>query len=245
MVIQRCFFLTPHFWPFKNHWTCQKSCFLIRRGLKKPFFLSDLPQGVLFCQIRVSCQTFKMVIQRCFFLTPHFWPFKNHWTCQKSCFLIRRGLKKPFFYLTSPQGVLFCQIRVSCQTFKMVIQRCFFLTPHFWPFKNHWTCQKSCFLIRRGLKKPFFLSDLPQGVLFCQIRVSCQTFKMVIQRCFFLTPHFWPFKNHWTCQKSCFLIRRGLKKPFFLSDLPPGGLVLPNKSQLSNLQNGHTEMLFF
>ena len=60
----------------------------------------------------------------------------------------------------------------------------------------------------------------------------------------FITPHFWPFKYHWTCQKSCFLIRRGLKKPFFLSNLPQGGLVLPNKSQLSNLQNGHTEMIF-
>ena len=62
---------------------------------------------------------------------------------------------------------------------------------------------------------------------------------------FFNPPFFDHFKNHWTCQKSCFLIRRGLKKPFFLSNLPPGGLVLPNESQLSNLQNGHTEMLFF
>ena len=35
-----------------------------------------------------------------------------------------------------------------------------------------------------------------------------------------------------------------VKKPFFLSNLLPGGLVLPNKSQLSNFQNGHTEMLF-
>ena len=35
------------------------------------------------------------------------------------------------------------------------------------------------------------------------------------------------------------------QKAFFLSELPQGGLVLPNKSQLSNLQNGHTEMLFF
>ena len=38
--------------------------------------------------------------------------------------------------------------------------------------------------------------------------------------------------------------QKRVKKAFFLSDLPPGGLVLPNKSQLSNLQNGHTEMLF-
>ena len=31
--------------------------------------------------------------------------------------------------------------------------------------------------------------------------------------------------------------QKRVKKPFFLSNLPPGGLVLPNKSQLSNLQN--------
>ena len=71
---------------------------------------------------------------------------------------------------------------------------------------------------QKRVKKPFFLFNLPQGVLFCQMRVSCQTFKMVIQRCIFLTSHFWPFKNHWTCQKSCFLIRRGLKKLFVQSD---------------------------
>ena len=35
----------------------------------------------------------------------------------------------------------------------------------------------------------------------------------------------------------------GLKQPVFLSNLSSGGLVLPNKSQLSNLQNGHTEIL--
>ena len=38
--------------------------------------------------------------------------------------------------------------------------------------------------------------------------------------------------------------QKRVKKAFFLSDLSPGGLVLPNKSQLLNLQNGHTEMFF-
>ena len=39
--------------------------------------------------------------------------------------------------------------------------------------------------------------------------------------------------------------QKRVKKPFFLSDLPQGVLFYQNKSQLSNLQNGHTEMLFF
>ena len=159
----------------------------------------------------------------------------------------QKRVKKPFFYPTSLQGILFCQIRVSCQTFKMDIQRCFFLTSHFWPFKNHWTCQKSCFLIRRGLKSLFSIQPPPRASCFAKIRVSCQTFKMDIQRCFFLTFHFWPFKNHWTCQKSCFLIRRGLKSLFSIQPPHQKSAILfcLNKSQLSNLQNGHREMLFF
>ena len=155
----------------------------------------------------------------------------------------QKSVKKPFFYLTSPRGSCFAKIRVSCQTFKMDIERCFF-NPHFWPFKNHWTCQKSCFLIRRVLKSLFSIWPLPRGSCFAKIRVSCQTFKMDIERCFFLTPHFWPFKNHWTCQKSCFLIRRLLKKPFFYLTSPRGSCFVKIREQLSNLQNGHREMLF-
>ena len=34
--------------------------------------------------------------------------------------------------------------------------------------------------------------------------------------------------------------QKRVKKPFFLSDLPQGVLFYQNKSQLSNLQNGHT-----
>ena len=186
-----------------------------------------------------------MVIQRCFLLTPHFWPFKNHWTCQKSCFLIRRGLKSLFFYLTSPQGVLFCQNKSQLSNLQNGHTEMLFFNPHFWPFKNHWTCQKSCFLIRRGLKSLFFYLTSPHGVLFCQNKSQLSNLQNGHTEMLFLTPHFWPFKNHWTCQKSCFLIRRGLKSLFFLSDLPQGVLFYQNKSQLSNLQNGHTEMLFF
>ena len=35
-----------------------------------------------------------------------------------------------------------------------------------------------------------------------------------------------------------------VKKAFFSIQPSPGCLLLPNKSQLSNLQNGHTDMLF-
>ena len=161
-----------------------------QKRVKKVFFsIWPLTRGSCFAKIRVSFKPSKWTYRDAF-LTPHFWPFKNHWTCQKSCFLIRRGVKKPFFYLTSPRGSCFAKIRVSCQTFKMDIQGCFFLIPHFWPFKNHWTCQNYVFSSEEGSKSLFFYPTSPQGVLFCQIRVSCQTFKMDIQRCFFLTPIF-------------------------------------------------------
>ena len=61
-------FWTPHVWPFKNHWNGQKSCFLIRRVLKKAFFIWP-PPGLLFSQNKSHCQTFKMDIH---FLTPIF-----------------------------------------------------------------------------------------------------------------------------------------------------------------------------
>ena len=119
-----------------------------------------------------------------------------------------------------------------------------FLIPRFWPFKNHWTCQISCFLIRRMLKKPFFYLTSHQGVLFFQNKESVVRPSKWTYRDAFLIPCFWPFKNHWTCQISCFLIRRMLKKPFFYPTSPQGVLLCQNKSQLSDLQNGHIEMLF-
>ena len=156
----------------------------------------------------------------------------------------QKRVEKAFFLSDLPPGGLVLPNKSQLLNLWNGLTEMFFLTPHFWPFKNHWTCQKSCFLIRRGLKKPSFLSDLPPGGLVLPNKSQLSNLQNGHTEMLFLTPHFWPFKNHWTCQKSCFLIRRGLKKPSFLSDLPPGDLVLPNKSQLSNLQNGHTEMLF-
>ena len=192
-----------------------------------------------------------MDIERCFFQNgPPFLTISKPLDMSEMMFshqIKSVGHKKPpfltIFYLISPQGVLFCQIRVSCQTFKMDIERCFFKPP-FLTISNHWTCQKWCFLIRRVLKKPFSsIWSLPRGSCFAKIRVSCQTFKMDIERCFF-NPPFLTISNHWTCQKWCFLIRRVLKKPFCYLISPQGVLFCQNKSQLSNLQNGLREMLF-
>ena len=159
----------------------------------------------------------------------------------------QKSVKKAFFLSDFPPGdLVFAKIRVSCQTFKMVIERCFYLIPHFWPFKNHWTCQKSCFLIRRLLKKPFFsIWPPPRGSCFAKIRISCQTFKMVIERCFYLIPHFDHLKttghvrNHVLSSEDC------EKAFFFYLTSPQGVLFCHNKSQLSNLQNGHREMFLF
>ena len=139
----------------------------------------------------------------------------------------QKRVKKAFFYITSPQGVLFCQNKESVVKPSKWSYRDAFFNPHFWPFKNHWTCQKSCFPIRRGLKKHFFYLTSPQGSCFAKNKSQLSNLQNGHTEMLFLTPHFWPFKNHWTCQKSCFLTRRGLKKPFLQSDPPTGGLVLP------------------
>ena len=139
----------------------------------------------------------------------------------------QKSVKKPSFYMTFSKGSCFAKIRVSCQTFKMDIEKSFSLTPHFWPFKNHSTGQKSCFLIRRVLKSLFCYTTSPQKVLSCQNKSQLSNLQNGHREKLFFNPHFWPFKNHSTGQKSCFLIRRVLKKPFLLYNLPPGGLVLP------------------
>ena len=185
--------------------------FSYQKSVKKAFFLSDLPpSGSCFAKLRVSCQTFKMVIERCFYLIPHFWPFKNHWTCQKSCSLIRRVLKKAFFSIwPPPQGILFCQNKSQLSNLQNGHIEMFLFNPPFWPFKTHWTGQKSCFLIRWLLKKPFFIWHFPRGSCLAKIRVSCQTFKMVIERCFYLIPQFDHLKttghvrNHVLSSEEC------------------------------------------
>ena len=179
-----------------------------------------------------------------FLFNPWFWLFKNHWTGQKSCFLIRRVLKSLFFYLTSPQGVLFCQNKSQLSNLQNGHREMFLFNPPFWPFESHWTGQKSCFLIRRVLKKPFLYLNSPRGSCFTKKEQVVKPSKWSYRDVLF-TSHFWPFKNHWTGQKSCFLIRRVLKKPFFYLTSPQGVLFCQNKSQLSNLQNGHREMFLF
>ena len=95
---------------------------------------------------------------------------------------------------------------------------------------------------QKSVKKPFLYMTSPQGVLLCWIRVSCQTFKIDIERSFFKPPIFDHLKingkvrNHVFSSEEC-------KKAFFLYDLSPGSLALLNKSQLSNLQNRHREKL--
>ena len=140
-----------------------------QKRVKKAFFSIWPPPGVLFCQNKSQLSNLQNGHTEMLFLTPHFWPFKNHWTCQKSCFLIRRGLKKPFLYPTSPKNVLFCQNKSQLSNLQNGHTEMLFLTPHFWPFKNHWTCQKSCFLIRTGFKKPFFsIQPPPRGSCFAK-----------------------------------------------------------------------------
>ena len=68
-------------------------------------------------------------------------------------------------------------------------------------------------------------------------------YKWTREKLFFKPPIF----DHLKLQgmsEIMFSHQKRVKKAFFSIQPPPGGLVLPNKSQLSNLQNGHTEMLF-
>ena len=140
----------------------------------------------------------------------------------------QKWVKKPFSLSNLPTGGLVLPNKSQLSNLQNGHTEMLFLAPHFQPFKKHWTCQKSCFLIRSGLKKLFFLSNLPPGGLVWPNKSQLSNLQNGHTEMLFLAPYFWPLKNHWTCQKSCFLIRSGLKKLFFLYDLPTGGLVWPN-----------------
>ena len=141
-----------------------------RSVLKKPFFLSNLPQGILFCQNKSQLLNLQNGHREMFF-NAHFWPFKNKWIGQKSCFLIRGVLKNLFFYLTSHQGVfiiILSKSHVLKPSFFIFLQlaRQTLVTPHVCPCKNQvGSVQKSWWVFSsdawRLLKEPFFQSHLP------------------------------------------------------------------------------------
>ena len=136
--------------------------------IKGFFFIWHIPRGSCFAKIRVSCQTFKMVIERCFYLIPHFDHLKTTGRVRNHGFSSEEYYKSFFFYLTYPQGVFFCQNKSQLSNLQNGHTGMFLFNSPFWPFKNHWTYQKSRFLIRRVLKKPFFYLTSTQGVLFYQ-----------------------------------------------------------------------------
>ena len=161
-----------------------------QKSVKKSlYFYLICPQGVLFCQNKSQLSNLQNGHREMFLFNAPFCPFKNHWTCQKSYFLIRRVLKNPLFLSDLPPGVLFSQNKSQLSNLQNGHREMFLFNPSYWPFKNHWTGRESCFLITRVLKSLFSIWPPPRGSSFAKIRVSCQTFKMVIQRCFF-TPHF-------------------------------------------------------
>ena len=137
-----------------------------QKSVKKPFLLYNFPQGVLFCQNKSQLSNLQNGHrEKLFFNPPTFDHLKTTQQVSKSCFPIRRVLKCLFCYTTSPRGSCLAKLRVSCQTFKMDIERSFSLAPHFWPFKNHSTGQKSCFLIRRVLKSLLSIWPSPRGLV--------------------------------------------------------------------------------
>ena len=189
--IERSFF-NP---PFLTIWKSMERSeimFSHQKSVKKPIFYMTSPQGVLLCWIRVSCQTFKIDIERSFFKPP----FLTIWKSMERSeimFSHQKSVKKPIFYMTSPQGVLLCWIRVSCQTFKIDIERSFFKPPIFDHLKINGKVRNHVFSSEECKKAFFSIWPLPRESCFAKIRVSCQTFIMDIERSFFKPPHFWPF----------------------------------------------------
>ena len=146
--------------------------------------------------------------------------------------------------MTSPQGVLLCWIRVSCQTFKIDIERSFFKPPIFDHLKINGKVRNHVFSSEECKKAFFSIWPLPRESCFAKIRVSCQTFKIDIERSFFKPPIFDHLKINGKVRNHVFSSEECKKAHFFYMTSPQGVLLCQNKSQLSNLQNRHREKLF-
>ena len=162
---------------------------------------------------------------------------RNHVFSSEEC------KKAHFSVWPLPRESCFVKIRVSCQTFIMDIERSFFKPPIGDYLKINGKVRNHVFSSEECKKAHFSIWPLPSESCFVKIRVSCQSFIMDIERSFFNPP----FLTIWKSMERSeimFSHQKSVKKPFFLYDLSPGGLALLNKSQLSNLHNGHREKLF-
>ena len=80
----------------------------------------------------------------------------------------QKSVKKPFFYMTCPRGSFFAKVGVSCQTFKMDIQRSCFHPP-FLTILKPWERSESMFSHQNSVKKPFFPNGPTRGLYYCSM----------------------------------------------------------------------------
>ena len=98
---------------------------------------------------------------------------------------------------------------------------------------------------QKSVTKAFFLYELPQGVLFCQNKSQLSNLQNGHREKLFFNSPFLTISKPPERSEIMSSHQKSVKKAFFLYELPQGVLFCQNKSQLSNLQNGHREKLFF
>ena len=139
MDIKRSFFHLPFLTILKPLKRSEIMFSLIKTVVKMPFLLYDIPPWwSCFAKIKVSCQTFKMDIERSLFFYPTIFDhFKATGKVRHDDFSLEKWVKKPFFSIQPPpMRSCFAKIRVSCDTFKMDIERSCFYPPIFDHFKT-------------------------------------------------------------------------------------------------------------
>ena len=149
------------------------------------------PEGALFCQNKSQLSDLQNGQDKAF-LPPHFWPLKTTGKVRNHVFH-QKTVKKPFFYMNSPQGVLFCQNKSQLSDLQNGHREAF-LTPPFLPIKNHWKGQKLCFLIRRVLRKAFLWPSLwgfSIVVTSVENKLWIQKWEVMNSGLFRLPPCFW------------------------------------------------------
>ena len=183
------------------------------------------PQGVLLCQNKSQLSNLQNRHREKLF-NPPFLAIWKSMERSEIMFSDQKCVKKPFSIWPLPRGSCFAKIRVCYQTFIMDIERSFFNPPFFDHMNINGKVRNHVFSSEECKKAHFSIWPLPRWSCFAKIRVSCQTFIMDIERSFFNPP----FVTIWKSMERSeimFSHQKNVKKPFFLYNLSPWGLVLP------------------
>ena len=144
--------------------------------------------------------------------------------------LLTNTLLKSIFIVASSSYLLYKSI---CECFNYTKSKIMkgvsliFFSPKIWQLATYWNILDFDYpaIFWKSVFSHFSIWPTPRGSCFAKIRVSCQTFKIDIERSFFPSP-FLTIVKPMEQSEIMFSHQKSVKKAFFPIWPPPGGLII-------------------